>query len=328
MKDTIKIYIVIKNESIINENVTQWFKRMSFFHPTDMACKKLTGGKFKKYDLKKFYENISKEIEVTYVNNIRIKGGKNSISIRKDDIDNGISSLCCKLEYDIFQVNSACILSIIDKYMLDYNGIVAYVCSLQDLYWQDNEFIDEYELKGRSLEGVVIKKCSIFPDKDIVDIRHNPGHTHIINGIWLGSCWKMWYGKEYFRYVPKYVLVNFTACYENKKLSDDCIRITLYESVWEYDKNENRDIQMDFRKSTGIDEVANNLKNVGNLSADIDTSIEINEGAFEHGGIRLVKYYYDSKDELTVKSQATEVRIYELGEKGEVMWSDIKKINL
>lgn len=59
---------------------------------------------------------------------------------------------------------------------------------------------------------------------------------------------------------------------------------------------------------------------------DIDSAIEILEGTFEHGGIRLIKYYYSDKRELIGKSQATEVRVNELGEDGQILWSETKVI--
>lgn len=161
----------------------------------------------------------------------------------------------------------------------------------------------------------------------IVDIEFNPGHSHRPNGIWFGSCWMMWYGKEYSKYIPMEVLANFKNCYENKIISNNCIRITLYENPWDYDKKENRDIQWDFRRSVGVDEVARALESNDKYNTDIDAAIEIIEGIFEHGGIRLIKYYYDSDGKLIEKSKAIEEKTYELGDKGELLWSENKNIN-
>ena len=69
----------------------------------------------------------------------------------------------------------------------------------------------------------------------------------------------MWFGKEYYQYISKEKLQSFTNCYENCELENEVTRITLYENMWDYAKTENREIQWDFRRSVGMDEVAHKI---------------------------------------------------------------------
>lgn len=327
MNDKIKIMMYFKTENINSNDVKMWFNNMCFFQPSEMRCKKYTQGKSKEYDENIFYSKLDEEVNNTPRGNITIYDSKNSISMVKGALSASIITLSSTLTYQIYEANKKNILSIINDFIISNYGISAYVCSLEDWFWQDNEDIQMYELKGKSMEGIKTKKSDIFPDDDIVDIEYNAGHSHVVNGIWFGSCWKMWYGREYFKYIPIEVLTNFKKCYENIINSNDCIRITLYESPWDYDKKENRDIQWNFRRSVGVDEVARTLKNNDKSNTNTDATIEISEGNFEHGGIRIIKYYYDSEGELIEKSKAIEVKIYELGDKGELLWSKSEKIN-
>lgn len=328
MDDRISIRIILKSSQVTEDTVSQWFRNMTYFVPSKMRGTVLTNNKSRKYDTKKFYDGIYKELNLADIVAISVEDDDNSFSLIKGAYCQEITWLSFGLSSDVFQKNKINIINYIDNIMMKYDGIFASACSLEDEFWQDNEDIDYYHIKGKSLLGINTKKDDLFPDDVIVDTEYNPGHSHIVNGIWFGSCWMMWYGKEYFKYIPIEVLENFTNCFENKVCSKDFVRITLYESPWEYDKKENRDRQWEFRKSVGVDELANILANNNSTSHDTDSAIEISEGNFEHGGIRLIKYYYSDKRELIGKSQATEVRVHELGEDGQLLWSETIAISV
>lgn len=61
-----------------------------------------------------------------------------------------------------------------------------------------------------------------------------------------------------------------------------------------------------------------------NISDNIDAAIEISEGEFEHGGIRLLKYYCDEEDNLVEQSKASKAIIYELDKEGKIVWSKLE----
>lgn len=327
MDDKIKIMIFFKCENINSNDVKMWFNKMCFFQPNEMRCKRYTKGKSKEYDENIFYSKLDDEVNDSQRGHITIYDNENSIAMVKGSLSTSIITLSSTLTYQIYEKNKEDILGIVNNFILNNYGISAYICSLEDWFWQNNEDMQMYELKGKSIEGIRTKKSDIFPDDDIVDIEHNPGHSHVVNGIWFGSCWMMWYGREYFKYIPMEVLTNFKNCYENTTNLNNFIRIKLYENPWDYDKKENRDMQWDFRRSLGVDEVARILENNDKSNTKIDATIEITEGIFEHKGVRLIKYYYNIEGKLIEKSKAIEVKIYELGEKGELLWSESEKIN-
>lgn len=324
MKDRITIDVIVNKEKVSKQDIMQWLSFTNFFNPTDMRCRKLTKGKFRKYNKKKFYENLENELMETN-NSIEIcDGSNNNIWIYKNHNNGKNMLLSCLLEKNIFEKNMNSIYLTIEQFIIQNKGILAYACLLSDLAWQNNESIDDYIRKGKSLKDVKIKKSDIFEDEDIIDIEYNPGHYHVINGMHFGSFWKMWFGEEYFQYVPKELLKNFKNCYENKQLSENSFRITLYEDPWDFDKKENRERQWSFRKHTSIDEVAERLEEAAKNQPvdDGNTKIEIFEGEYEHGGIRICKYYYNEKDELIEKSKASKIVTYELGKSGEIVWSN------
>ena len=323
MEDRIVIKVIVDKEKINKQDVIEWFTIIECFQPKDMRCKKLTKGKFRKYNKKKFYEALEQEL-VDADSSIKTCDDNNEIWVYKNH-NNGKNMLFkCTLDNNTFKNNMRNIFTMIDRFIIQNKAIFSYVGLLSDLFLQNNEDISEYELAGKSLKNARIKKSDIFEDEDIIDIEYNPGHYHIIMGMYFGSFWKMWFGEEYFQYVPKELLKSFKDCYENKQLSENSFRITLYEDPWDFDKEENRERQWSFRKHTGIDEVAERLEEAAKNQPvdDGNTKIEIFEGEYEHGGIRICKYYYNEKDELIEKSKASKIVTYELGKSSEIVWSN------
>ena len=227
MDDRISIWIILKSSQVTEDTVSQWFRRMTYFVPSKMSGKVTTNSKLRKYDAKKLYDGINKELSLTGIVSISVRDDENSFSLIKGAYCQEITWISFVLRGDVFQQNKINIIDYIDNIMKMNDGIVARVCSLVDEFWQDNEDIDYYRIKGKSLQGIRTKKDELFEGNIIVDTEYNPGHSHIVNGIWFGSCWMMWFGKAYFKYIPIEVMENFTNCYENKVCSKDFVRITL-----------------------------------------------------------------------------------------------------
>lgn len=322
MDEGINIKVVLNAKIMEQKEIETWLDFYHYFKPSYMLCRKLTRGEARRFNKNKLYKNLEAELMEDHVS-ISIEDHENSIWIHKNINDDGIMSLSCMLTKDIFVNNREHILSYLDQ-LMENKGLFAYVCSSEDWFWQNTENLYYYKVKGKSLRGVKTKKSRTFPDEDIVDAKYNPGYFHNVNGLMFGSCWMMWYGKGYFQYIPKPLLMSFKDCYENKQLSNDCIRITLYEDLWQYDKRKNRKRQWRFRRHVGLDEVAERLEEEAkNKPADDgNTSIEILEGEFAHGGIRWFKYYFDKENQVTPKSKAYKAVEYELGKNGEILWTN------
>lgn len=323
MQDRINLNIVLDSDNISLENIKEWFSLTNYFTPLYMSCK-LTKNKLQKCNIDKFYNNIKNELEDNKFNLI-IKDDINTVSVYKNSINENISSLFCILSYEIYEKNKISLLSIMDKFMINYDGIVSYACSLDDMFWQNNEDLNIYEIRKKSINNLRTKDSEIFPGKKIVDIEFNPGHSHRVNGLWFGSCWMMWFGNEYFKYIPKDTLRSFNNYFEIRELESNCLRVTLYESPWDYEELENREKQKSFRTQVGIDKIAQILVK-DPKEKSINPSIEIRTGNFTHGGIRLINYYFDEYGEIVSKSNAKEVLTHELDDNGRIVWSENIKI--
>lgn len=82
-------------------------------------------------------------------------------------------------------------------------------------------------------------------------------HNHFSKtGLWFGSSWRMWFGKQYFSIITREKILSFSDGYSNIELENDSICIILYKDVWDYENLIHRDIQWKFRKEVGIDEIA------------------------------------------------------------------------
>lgn len=158
------------------------------------------------------------------------------------------------------------------------------------------------------------------------DFQNYPGYRFWTYGYGLGAFYRMWFGKDSYEILDKDTLRNF-SCYENIVLDNDVTRITLYEDVLDYDKKENRDKQMAFRKVLNIDEIAAKLRLEEEEERKLksDPEINIQEGNFEHGGVRLIQTYL--KDgEIAHRFEADSVEERELDENGREVFSVIKEI--
>lgn len=177
---------------------------------------------------------------------------------------------------------------------------------------------------GKETEDPNQSGCIGFRAEPITgDFYKYPG-KRFSNG--LGAFYRMWFGKGAYELLDKDTLRNF-PCYENIILDNDVTRITLYENILDYDLKENRDKQMAFRKALNIEEIAAKLKQEEehDKKQNIDPEINIKEGNFEHGGVRLIQTYL--KDgEIVHRSEADSVEERELDEKGKEVFSIIKDL--
>lgn len=132
MKDRITIDVIVNKEKVSKQDIMQWLSLTNYFNPTDMKCRKLTRGKFRKYNKKKFYENLANELMETN-NSIEICDDNNNVWIYKNYDSEKNMSLSCLLEKSIFEKNMNFIYLTIEQFIIQNKGILAYACSLSDL---------------------------------------------------------------------------------------------------------------------------------------------------------------------------------------------------
>ncbi len=92
------------------------------------------------------------------------------------------------------KVDSQPLDDLIDR-LVQQGACVAFKCSLDDHLYQNAKQLSDYKLFHWSTEEIKTKKDQY--GHIIVDTEYNPGHSHQPNGIWFGSCHRIWFGKEY-----------------------------------------------------------------------------------------------------------------------------------
>lgn len=321
--DSIKISIYFENEEITKANMIKWYQEMLFFKPTKIKGTHFEGGRTCKFHDNKFLKVVEEEINYE------------DFIIRLNDEDLNLLSLRhskafgahidMSITKELLPTAILDLLNIVDSFFIKHKGIVAFMCSSED-YVLQNANLNHYQWAGLPTDNLHLKQSHLNPNEKEVDTEYNPGHSHYPHDLWFGSCWAMWYGDSYFQYIPKEILKNFKNCHENKELEDGSVRILLYDDIWAFDTSDHRERQWSFRKQTGIDAIAHQLSNIPVIIHDADSSIELFNGNFEHGGVKKAKYFFDKNGQVVPKSKAIGYKTYEFDKIGKLVWTDEKLI--
>lgn len=218
--------------------------------------------------------------------------------------------------------------SILSKFVNTHSIISASIRSESEESW--NEFTD---LRNVSKYHTDMSKIKTFiPVKmvtPIADIEQFPGHTHSYDGIWFGCSYEMWFGKDYNNYIPLKHINSFADCAVKEVYENGTIRIKMFDDINAYNSDEAVSRQFAFRRHTKCDEMADYWhKRVKDLQREVNNeSISIYEGKFEHGGVRLIKYYLDSNNNPTCRSEAVKVHIEERGTDGKNIFTETLPID-
>ena len=177
-----------------------------------------------------------------------------------------------------------------------------------DLYWQNNENPYEWERNKIPLEGIklISDAYTYAPTKDAVKIdkEYLPGRIFMSSFVLnIFSCWKMWLGEEYFKYIPKENFLNFDEAYEIKELNNGALEITLYEDVMAFDKYENRVIQWNFRRKTGLDEFAYKRFHVANPPRNLVPEKSRKTGRFLLREVDKPKKAVEKKEDINLNDR-------------------------
>lgn len=317
-KERITIRLCIRNNL---EYVRSWMMQMKLFTPTNMRFQHYKKGKTIEYNENVFVSEIEKEtINVFY--DVLVKNNSNSIGCFMNVNSDTIAILSAVLEYDIFLEFEEKIYTLISEIM-NQTGVVARIASLEDNYWQNNIDLDAYKLRNKSLKGIPITSHPIFKTEKAVDVEKLPGYEAQIGNIWFGAGWKMWFNDFYYQFISEEGIEKFNNCYQNQKVLDSCRCVTLYKNILEYDKKENRKRQWEFKRAINFIEVVRNLKATGITTSD-NPHMEISNGKFEHGGIKLFKIYLDENDKCISKDKAVKTKVLEYATNGQMIWSAIE----
>ena len=203
--------------------------------------------------------------------------------------------------------------------------ISASIRTLDEYNWNDN---NDLELQRRNhLEIKEIKTIQIAY-VDVADIEQFSGHTHEYEGLWFGCSYEMWFGNDYDTYIPLHKIANFNE-YEYKNIFENgTVHIKMYKTPNDFDETSCIQRAFMFRKATNCDNAFEVWRNkIINTSVEQGQFVvEIEDGIFPHGGIKLIKAYLDENEQPILKSKAVKVNISDRGTDGRILYEETMKL--
>ncbi|CAH1232618.1 hypothetical protein PAECIP111891_07060 [Paenibacillus allorhizoplanae] len=212
MADKFVCRLYFPSEKLSSQDVINTFFDYKFFTATHM---KGIGRGFNstKYKQKVFLEGLGKKLvsnESRYTIVLEDEMINSSIGLYKRS--NLISMLSITIAENSFAEFRTEILRNIDLQFQKLRGIVCYANSMMDGLLQNSQNPDTYIRNNKSLDNIKLIPSPGIKDQQIIDIEQFPGHSHLINDLWFGTGWKMWFGSHYFQYIPRDLLVSFNNC--------------------------------------------------------------------------------------------------------------------
>ncbi|CAM4134031.1 hypothetical protein [Saccharibacillus endophyticus] len=205
----------------------------------------------------------------------------------------------------------------------DSVAICACLYPENDGFWQQNPDPAQYEFHGRSLEGVTVIHHNAY--LSTIDVKSLPGYSNYFNEIWFGSTWMMWYGKDYFRMIPKERFVSFDQAFEIRELPGGAIRIQLFEHRDAYEEKASRAIQQRFRDYLGVDDAVQALEDAEHQQErdwdDVAIEIVTEETDASGAPIQQYRFYVDEQGQAVIRSQAVRQITYGVNGQGETVFT-------
>ena len=278
-----------------------------------------------KYNIEQFITALKSGIDTkTHCSATIDQDRINTVCIRYDGISDIITLILHSNDYSL----ASKILNLCDDVIKKHSIISGYLRNKLDMILSSETQISFFEYKG--IDTTNLKKIidPVF-NKEIIDIEQFSGHSHEYGGIEFTSTYLMWFGKDFFRFVPQETLTSFKDCVSNETFDNGTVRIQLYEDINDFNTAETDRRQWAFRKHTNIDKVAEEWNKEYLAMASKDKSganMTIENGHFEHGGVKLMKLYLDKDNNTTTKRHAVKVKCVEYDSAGNVVFDDILSV--
>ena len=186
-----------------------------------------------------------------------------------------------------------------------------------DFFWQNEPIISHYERENMPFQHLPKVWHEDFCEYRI-DVKKNPGYRFGLPGMWMQSCWRMWFGLPAQMYLDRERLLSFPDAHRIEELPSGVIFIELHEDPNDFEKYRER--QARFRQWSGMDALAERADDINNAAAD--PIYEMETGVFPHGGVRLVTTWLDCNDKPTRKSLACSRVIHEWDDKGKTIFKE------
>ncbi|MDF1674364.1 MAG: hypothetical protein P1U44_01515 [Vicingaceae bacterium] len=251
MSKYLSLILCFKKESFNGIHVYGFVKDKLPFDPKEIYVSGIT------YGNKKFSQTILNKINTEDVFSVNLygvkeQGWKESLTITEVAHRNygQVIYLTCLADKDLTEI--------IKSYVSHPSFIVGYLFDTEDEYFQSANNPTPYNVKG-----VSVPQDKIYIDEygeEAIDISRNPGRRKLVSEMWLMSCWRMWFGKHFYKHVPKERLLSFTPAKKVEELENEVTHIQLYENPFEAAKTKNREIQQAFRDWINMNELEEKLK--------------------------------------------------------------------
>jgi hypothetical protein len=197
----------------------------------------------------------------------------------------------------------------------------AYRGDADDAYWQSETSIEAYESAGRAHAHLPKVAGGFFPGEDEqVDVSANPGRATPYDGILLWAASRMWFGAKAFEHLDRERLLALPVGEVVERAGACIVTVDLFPLDWMGSRLDDvRGRQRAFREWMGFDALEERADEVA--AADLDPTLEILTGTFEHGGVRLLTEWLDESGVRPApKSRARSSRTVELSDEGRVLW--------
>ncbi len=186
----------------------------------------------------------------------------------------------------------------------------------EDVFWQSLTDANTYRALGGRTDGLAVRSDPEFPDRTIIDIRHNPGRLDLLPGMWMGAAWRIYCGPSAIALLGRERLLSFEGAFSREVTDSGVVVTTLFRDPHEPASVAARDTQARFRRWLRLDEIADATSDVGVGEG----GLLVEEGRFPHGGVRRVTARYDSVGRLAHRASAIREETFELDAEGEILW--------
>jgi hypothetical protein len=195
--------------------------------------------------------------------------------------------------------------------------IAAYLSDDQDAFWQSETGIDAYEQANRPHEHLPKVEGGQLPwETESVDVSRHWGRRIAFADFWLWAAATMWFGPGTLKWLDRERLLALPVG-EVTERDDGVVRVDLFPLDWfERNLDEARERQRVFWEWMGLGA----LEAVRSEQAvDHEPDVDIEPGAFEHGGTRRITEWLGLDGRSRRGSEAGWRRRTELGRDGAVV---------
>jgi len=201
--------------------------------------------KFVKFEPQRFYFNRKGKLWNTkHVQVIKNAGAgdvlsfsdknRNILSINVTGSDNPHQSITIEQDSSVFYPENKDIDKLISN-AKGFTSVYLYNEEYTSVHSSESETLFNYRNISTDILDTIKKtpfKMSVFDDRRY-DTRFNPGRQLLIGHTWLMAAWKMWFGKDFFKIVPKEKLLNFKYASQITELPGGGIFIQLFDKMEE-----------------------------------------------------------------------------------------------